>query len=492
VLVPGLVFVATVVALVSSLGAPLVPRIAEVRDVPVGDAQWSLTITLLVGAVATPLMGRLGDGPHRRAVILLGLCAVVAGCALAALPLGFGALLVGRAAQGLGLGLTPLAMATARDALAPERARSAVAALSVTTVAGVGLGYPVTGLIAEVGGLSAAFWFGAGVAVVALAVALLVVPSTADRTSRPVDLLGAALLGAGLAGLLLGLSEAETWGWTSARLVAVVAASSLLLVGFVLRQLRTTSPLVDLRLVRHPSVLTADVTALLAGVGNYLLISLVTRYVQTPEDAGYGFGATVVVAGLVLVPFSVGSVAASRLAPLLSRRASPEAVLPVGCLLFLAALATFAFARTQLWQVLVAMALAGLGVGCTFAALPGLVVRGVPASETGSAMSFNQVLRYVGFSTGSAASAAVLAAATPAGRVLPDGDGYTTAALIGCATWALTGVLSLLLPRLGRSSAAQRDAAVDPAEELRLAEESVADAVPFDERGDGRAPVPPR
>src|SRR3954469_581386 len=54
VLVPGLVFVATVVALVSSLGAPLVPRIAEVRDVPVGDAQWSLTITLLVGAVATP------------------------------------------------------------------------------------------------------------------------------------------------------------------------------------------------------------------------------------------------------------------------------------------------------------------------------------------------------------------------------------------------------------------------------------------------------
>ena len=66
-LVPGLIFVATVVALVSSLGAPLVPRIAQVQHVPVGDAQWSLTITLLVGAVATPLMGRLGDGPHRRA-----------------------------------------------------------------------------------------------------------------------------------------------------------------------------------------------------------------------------------------------------------------------------------------------------------------------------------------------------------------------------------------------------------------------------------------
>jgi hypothetical protein len=108
-------------------------------------------------------------------------------------------------------------------------------------------------------------------------------------------------------------------------------------------------------------------------------------------------------------------------------------------------------------------------------------------------MSFNQVLRYVGFSTGSAASAAVLSAATPAGRLLPDGDGYTTAALIGCGTWALTGVLSLLLPRLGRrgtpTPAADRP---DPAEELRLAEESVADGVPFDEGGDVPAALPPR
>jgi MFS family permease len=457
VLVPGLIFVATVVALVSSLGAPLVPLIAEAKGVPVGDAQWSLTITLLIGAVATPLMGRLGDGPHRRTVILVGLVAVVMGCVLAALPLGFGALLLGRAAQGVGLGLTPLTMATARDALRPERARTAVAALSVTTVAGVGLGYPVTGLVTEAGGLPAAFWFGAAVALVALVVALLVVPSAADLPARPLDVLGATLLGLGLAGLLLGLSEAESWGWASPRLFAVVAASSLLVVGFVVRELRTASPLVDLRLVRHPSVLTADVTALLAGVGNYLLISLVTRYVQTPQDVGYGFGATVVVSGLVLVPFSVGSVAASRVAPLVSRRGAPEAVLPFGCLLFLAALATFAFARTQLWEVLVAMLLAGLGVGCTFAALPGLVVRGVPASETGSAMSFNQVLRYVGFSTGSAASAAVLAAATPAGRALPDGGGYTTAALIGCSTWAVTGVLAVLLPRVGRRSAGQRD-----------------------------------
>lgn len=132
------------VAVVSSLGAPLVPTIAAEEHVSLTDVQWSLTVTLLVGAVVTPVMGRLGDGPRRRAVILGALAAVLAGCALAALPLGFGWLLAGRALQGLGLGLTPLAIATARDALPPERSRPAVAMLSVTTVAGVGLGYPVT------------------------------------------------------------------------------------------------------------------------------------------------------------------------------------------------------------------------------------------------------------------------------------------------------------------------------------------------------------
>ena len=69
-LVPVLVFIGTVVAVISSLGAPLVPTIADVDHVSLTDAQWSLTITLLVGSVATPVMGRLGDGPHRRRVVL--------------------------------------------------------------------------------------------------------------------------------------------------------------------------------------------------------------------------------------------------------------------------------------------------------------------------------------------------------------------------------------------------------------------------------------
>ncbi len=448
-LVPTLVFLCLVVAAVSSLGAPLVPTLAEREGVPLGAAQWAVTVAFLVGAVSTPTIGRLADGPARRTVLVVALSVVVAGSVLAALPFGFAALLVGRGMQGAGLGLSALAVAIARDHVPAERAAGTISLLSVSAVGGVGLGYPLAGLLAEVYGPHGAFWLGAAVSGLALVLAVLVVPASPHRHGDPFDLTGAALLGLGLAGLLLAVSEAATWG-LSARLAAVAVTSLLVLAVWVRQQLRSAHPLVDLRQVRSPAVLTADVTAVFAGVGMYLLLSLVTRYVQTPVSAGYGLGASVVLAGLVLVPFSVGSVGASRLAPVLARRLSPDLVLPVGSLMFLTAMLLFALARGSLGLVLLSMAIAGLGVGCTFAAMPGLIVGAVPAGETASATGFNQVLRSVGYAGGSALSASLLQAFTPDGAVLPAGTGYTVAALVGCGVWVLAGVVSLLLPRTGR------------------------------------------
>jgi predicted MFS family arabinose efflux permease len=472
-LVPVLVFLGTVVAVISSLGAPLVPTIATVDHVSLADAQWSLTVTMLVGAVATPVMGRLGDGPRRRPVILVAAAVVVVGSVLAALPLGFGALVVGRALQGIGLGLTPLAIATARDSLPPARSRSAVALLSITTVAGVGLGYPLTGVIAQSFGLHAGFWFGALISAVALLCAVLVVPSTRHRESRPLDALGAVLIGLALGGLLLVLSQGASWGWTSPRLLAPAAGAVALLAWWVRHELRTEHPLVDLRTLRNRTVLTADVTGLVAGVAMYLLMSLVTRYVQTPVAAGYGLGGSVVVAGLALLPFSAVSVLSSKVTPLVARRTSTATVLTLGCLVSLASMLLFLVAHDHLWQVLVVMAIAGLGVGCTFAVMPGLIVGAVPASEVGSAVSFNQVLRYVGYSTGSALCGAVLQAHTAPGHRLPDAAGYRTATLIGCAVWVVIAVVTIVLPR--RAAAAAAGTGVD--EEL-MVEESIADIAP--------------
>lgn len=444
-LVPSLVFMGMALAVISSLGAPLVPQIAHAYGVSLSDAQWSLTITLLAGTVATPVLGRLGDGPRRRAATLAAVASAVLGCVLAALPLGFPVLLVGRALQGVGVGLAPLAIATAHDHLPAERGKRTVAMLSITTAAGVGLGYPLTGLIAQHLGLHAAFWFGAVVSAASLVIGVRVLPRSTHLEHRPLDLVGAVLLGAGLAGLMLVLSEGGLWGWGSARLLCLLAASVVVLAAWAAYELRRPHPLIDLRVARHRSVLAADVVVVLMGVTMYLLMSLVTRLAQTPAGTGYGFGASIAVTGLALLPFSITSVTAGRAEHLLSRRLSPRVVLIGSCGVSLLSMVCFAFAHDALWQLFVAMGIAGIGIGAGFAALPQLIVRAVPTGETGSAISLNQVLRCVGYTIGSALSAAVLQAHTAAGHLLPAAGGYTAAAVTGCIAAALTVLVALVL-----------------------------------------------
>ncbi len=114
---PALVCVAVLVALISSLGAPLIPSIAEADGVSLSTAEWLLTAALMTGAVATPIMGRLADGPMKRRVIEVSLAAVAAGCVVSALSSSFDMMVVGRGLQGVGLGLLPVTMAIARSEL---------------------------------------------------------------------------------------------------------------------------------------------------------------------------------------------------------------------------------------------------------------------------------------------------------------------------------------------------------------------------------------
>jgi len=106
----------------------------------------------------------------------------------------------------------------------------------------------------------------------------------------------------------------------------------------------------------------------------------------------------------------------------------------------------FLVARTQLWELFVVMAVAGLGVGAAFAAFPGLIISAVPPHETGSAMSLNQVLRYIGFAVGSALTATVLAASSAPGTTTPSARGYGVVAVIGLAVCLTTAVVTWVIP----------------------------------------------
>jgi len=260
------------------------------------------------------------------------------------------------------------------------------------------------------------------------------------------DTLGAAILSLVVIGLSVVLSEGGGWGWTSARSLAVVAASVVLLAIWIPYELKFADPLVDLRQVRHRSVLTADVSGFFISVAMYILLPTLVVFVQIPVARGYGFGASIVVSGLVLVPLSLCSFLASRSLVIFERRFGARSMIPLGSLLFALSSAFFALEHRALWEAFVTAALSGLAIGFTTGAMPGFIVRAVAHSETGSATGFYQVVRSIGLTLGSAVSAAVLMAHTSPGQSLPDVEGFRDTLLIAAGICVATAVISFVLP----------------------------------------------
>ncbi|GAA2061538.1 MFS transporter [Catenulispora yoronensis] len=426
-----LLLIALVVAIAGSLGSPLITSVATTLHVSLAAAQWTLTVSLLVGAVATPVLGRLGTGARRRPVVLGTLGVIVVGSVLTVLPLSLPVLIAGRAAQGCGLALLPLLMAAARERLDAARSAAAIAMISVASTVGVGIGYPLAGYLTDVGGIRAAYGAGLVGTTVAFVAAARAFPESRQPSAPAPDAAASALLGAGLLVLLFVLGEVSLWQHHLPVAAALVLAAAALLAGWVLRERRLPTPLVDLRLLRHRAVAAANAAMLVAGVGMYLLLSCITRYVQTPHAAGYGFGLSTFAAGLFLVPFSILGFVAGRISPRLREKLSAPALLSGATAVVLVAFVVFALVRSTVAGPLVSMSLLGFGVGAFSAAMPAVILAVTPAQETASAMGVNQVVRSIGFSIGSTLSALVLAAATPAGSVFPKEDGYGTAAWIG-------------------------------------------------------------
>jgi predicted MFS family arabinose efflux permease len=463
-LVPALIYAALSTAVVSSLGMLLVPSIAGEMDVSVSTAQWMLTVNLLVGAVATPAMGRLSDGPHRKRLLLWSLAIVFVGSVLAAVAPNFTMFLVGRALQGLTYGIVPVTIALARRYVAADKVQVSISSLSVTVATGLGIGYPLTGIIAGLFDFRLAFWFAALFVVTAFIVVLRAIPAGPDEQAVrvPFDYQGAGLLGLGLGGLLLAVSEGPNWGWGSPWTIGFFILAAVILTAWARAGLRKRHPLVNLRVLRNGEVLLANCTAIGLGAALYIGLSISSLVAQAPASASYGIALPVFWAGFVMFPLSVGSFSANRLVRRLARRISLTTLLPVGAGTVMASGMLLWFAHTELWEILVGMLVFGLGMGASYAAMPALIARSVAAEELGSSVSFNQVLRTVGSSFGTAIAGAVLAA-NMAPDLQPTGAGISTTFAIGallCAAVFAALLIHTLITRSPRAPDGLSDARV--------------------------------
>src|SRR3954469_12032738 len=213
-------------AVSQTMVAPALPAIQEDLNTTTTGVTWVLTIYLLTASIATPVLGRLGDmfGKEHVLVWVLGMFAL--GSLVAALSHSIGLLVAGRAIQGFGGAVFPLAFGIIRDEFPPERVAQGIGLISATFGIGGGVGLVAAGVIVDRLSYEWIFWIALIVTAIAIVCTLLFVPESPVKVPAKIDWLGAVLLSIGLGALLLGISEGPRWGWTSARILGLFVASA--------------------------------------------------------------------------------------------------------------------------------------------------------------------------------------------------------------------------------------------------------------------------
>jgi MFS family permease len=433
-----------VYGLLQSLTVPALPDIAAGLGASDAATSWMIAAFLISAAVATPILGRLGDMFGKERMLLVTLGFVCVGCAVSALAPTISVALVGRVLQGVSGGFLPLSFAIIRDEFPTTRVPSGLAVTSSLLGLGSGVGVLVSGPVAENLGWSWLYWIPLILGLVAAGATWVFVAESPLKTRGRVDVIGGALLAAGLICLLLAVSNLGTWGTFSPRTLALVAAGAVSLGTWVHVELRVDQPLVDMRMMRARGVWTTNVVTLLVGVGMFGAFVLIPEYVHEPAATGYGFGASITVGGLYLLPMTLLLVVVGSQAGRLERRLGARRTLITAVCVSLLMWVFLIVAHTQPWQILVASGLAGAGNGLALAALPILITGNVRQSETGVANGMNNVMRTIGSAIGAQVVAALIDRESIAG--LHAERGYVMAFAAGAVALAASLVVSLFIP----------------------------------------------
>ncbi|MET8813037.1 MFS transporter [Streptomyces sp. NPDC004549] len=452
-LVPVLAFAGIVVAVMQTLLVPVIKDLPQLLGTEPSNATWVLTSTLLSGAVATPIMGRLGDLYGKRRMLILSLAVMVAGALVSALTSQLLVMIVGRTLQGFAMGAIPLGIGLMRDMLPREKLGSAMALMSSSIGVGGGLALPAAALVAQHTDWHALFYGAAGLGVLAIVLTLLVVPESPARAEGSFDLLGALGLSAGLVLFLLPITKGSDWGWSSGTTLGLFGAALAVLLLWGVYELRTAAPLVDLRTTARREVLLTNLASIMVGVSFYVVSLVLPQLLQLPTATGYGLGQSMVVAGLCVAPLGLTMMFTAPVYARLSARYGPRTTLIIGLLVIAVGYAGGLGLMHAAWQTIITSVALGAGIGLAYSSLPALIVGAVPASETGAANGLNTLMRSIGTSVSSAVIGMVLAnTAQPVGGglAIPTMHGFRVSFLIATAAVLVGLALAFFLPRTPR------------------------------------------
>ena len=370
------------VGLDSTVVAIANPYIASGLHASLADLQWITNSYLLALAVLLIVGGRLGDRYGRKIVFLVG----VIGFASASVGVGAigsieGVILM-RALQGaFGALLMPNTLALLRVAYPEDRLNHAIGIWSSTSALAIA-GAPILGgFLVEHVSWQSVFYLNVPVAIVTCVIGFTVLSESRESVRERMDLAGVVILAASLLAMIVGVVQAQSWGWGSARVLGLIGAGIALLVVFVLVELRTAAPLVPPRLFRNRSVSLGVVTVILSFFALFAVLFFVSLYLQNVQGLGP------IAAATRTLPLTLLFALSSLVAPRLTSRLGPGPTITAGLLfvsfsLFGLTTLEAGSAYLELWPSLCGL---GIGLGLVVVASAEAIIGSVPVDDSGLA-----------------------------------------------------------------------------------------------------------
>jgi MFS family permease len=438
---------------------PALPALARHYGASLAGVGWFATAFQLVAVAAVPLLGRLGDLVGKRLVLLGALMAFAAGSLVCAVASAIGVAIAGRAIQGVGAAVGPLGLGIARDTLPRNRVPRAIGVLVGGTTCGGAVGFLVGGVLVDRFSATAIFWFLFAFAVLLSVATAVYVPESPRRAAGYVDVAGALLVSAGLAALLLAISQGNRWGWSSDRIIGLFIAAAGLLSLFAIVELRVSQPLVDLALIARRPFANANLCALLFGFAFFLASYLIPQIAASPEATGYGLALSTTQIGLLLTPSCVIGFAAGWVGGRVVAGVGPRALVVCGAAVGAAAYAWLAVAHSSVAALLAGSTAIGVSWGLVLTGVYAVVMRSAATESSGVAAAVVVTVRITGTAVGVQAAFAVIAAAGLVGSS-PAPAGFTRAFAMGAIGAAATVAAAAFLP--GRPRGGGSRVQIDP------------------------------
>ncbi|MEU4159384.1 MFS transporter [Actinoplanes sp. NPDC026670] len=413
--------------------APLLPDLGAEMNISDADLNWVISVQLLAAAVSVPAFGRLGDLHGHRRMLRIALVCVAAGSLLVVVAPNLAVLLLGRVLLGPLAALLPLEIALVRDRLPADLARRAIARLVGALALGTLLGAVLTaGLHQIIGDARLTLLVPAVLALLCVPVSFVAVPESETLATGKLDLPGVLVLSVSMVALLGGISLIGTSVG-----IGLLICGAVGLGGWVILELRTPEPLVDLRALAGRTVSPFFFCSFVFGVVYFGSQAPDSTFLAADRAvAGYGFGFTALQISLVALPAAVGAVVGSSLTAVIAGRFGYRRTLIAAFLTIAVTFVAMAFLHDEVWQLLLFKVPVGLAAGVALGAMPTVIAETAEPSRTGITTALYNNVKTLGGAVAGAVVAAILAALVRAGGDTPTESAYVV-------VWLMCGGLCL-------------------------------------------------